>query len=346
MGIIIRFVGFLSLACAGASLLSAAPWDSEVVFRSDVTLVRVDAQVIDGGKRTITDLRAEDFVLREDGRLLPIRNFASEDMPLDVLVLLDVSASMRRHVQRIADASQQALKVLDPRDRIGIMVFDRFTRLRLPFSATQTFQRELDRVMDEEPFSGGTDITRAMLDAASYVQREGRRDARRAIVILTDDQTEFDRNEAAVSLSLARSDAVMCALIAPGYVQTQSAGTVQIARSSGGDAMSINQASALEKTFLRIRQRYSLYFTLPEGVKPGQERNIEVGLADTARLRFTGAEVQYRRVYMVPNASADAARTSVTPKPGERGDPISSPSSKDSDARKSRAQPSEPRDNW
>jgi VWFA-related protein len=313
----IRFVAFLLLACTGASLLSAAPWDSEVVFRSDVTLVRVDAQVSDGGKRTITDLRAEDFVLREDGRPLPIRTFASENMPLDVLILLDVSASMRRHVQRIADASQQALKVLDPRDRLGIMVFDRSTRLRLPFGATQKFQRELDRLMNEERFSGGTDITRAMLDAASYVQREGRRDARRAIVILTDDQTEFDRNEAAVSLSLARADAVMCALIAPGYVQTQSAGTVQIALNSGGDAMSIDQASVLEETFLRIRQRYSLYFTLPEGVKPGQERDIEVGLADAAHLRFTGALVRYRRVYMVPNGSAEAARTPVTPKPRE-----------------------------
>jgi VWFA-related protein len=345
MGIMIRLLGSLSLTCACASLLSAAPWDSEVLFRTDVTLVRVDVQVIDGDKRTVTDLRAEDFVLREDGHLLPIRNFASEDMPLDVLMLLDVSASMRRHIQRIADAAQ-ALKVLDPRDRIGIMVFDRSTRLHLPFSAAEKFQPELDRVIDEERFSGGTDITRAMLDAASYVQREGRRDARRAIVILTDDQTEFDRNEAAVSLSLARTDAVMCALIAPGYVQTQSAGTVQIARNSGGDALSIDQASALEETFLNIRQRYSLYFTLPEGVKPGQERDIEVGLADAAHLRFTAAEVRYRRVYMVPNGSAEGARTSVMPKPGERGDPISSPSSEDSDAKNSRVKPSEPRGNW
>src|SRR5208337_1251540 len=42
-----------------------------------------------------------------------------------------------------------------------------------------------------------------------------RRDARRAIVILTDDQTEFDRDDVAVERALARADAVMCALIAP-----------------------------------------------------------------------------------------------------------------------------------
>lgn len=190
--------------------------DDEVVFRSDVSLVRVDAQVIDSGNRAITHLQAGDFVLREGGRVVPIRNFASEDMPVDVLFLLDVSGSMRPHVQRIADASGQALTVLGKDDRMGIMVFDRSTRVRLGFSSSrQEVQREFDHLLRQERFNGGTDITRAMLDGADYVRREGRRDARRAIVILTDDQTEFDRDDVAVGQALARADAVMCALIAP-----------------------------------------------------------------------------------------------------------------------------------
>jgi hypothetical protein len=248
---------------------------------------------------------------------------------LDIVILLDVSASMGRYVRRIADASQEALKVLDTGDRMGIMVFDRSTRLRLPFSdSRQELQRGLNRLLAEERFNGGTDITRAMLDAASYIRREGRADARRAIVILTDDQTEFDRDEAGVSLALVKADAVMCALIAPGYVQTQTAGTAQIARNSAGEAIPVDQASALEETLLRIRQRYTLYFTLPEGARPGQPRNIEVDLADATRLHFPDAKVRYRRVYMIPNGSAEAART----EPGHRGDSVSAPSNTDDDA--------------
>src|SRR5215471_8288190 len=194
---------------AGGALLVALPGDDEVVFRSDVSLVRVDAQVVDSNNRAITQLNAEDFVLRLDGRVLPIRNFASEGMPVDVLFLLDVSASMRPHVQRIADASGQALKVLGKDDRMGIMVFDRHTRVRLPFSSSrQDVQREFDRLLRQEGFNGGTDITRAMVNAADYIRREGRREARRAIVILTDDQTEFDRNDPVVGQALARADAV------------------------------------------------------------------------------------------------------------------------------------------
>src|SRR5580704_2327659 len=197
----LRTAHILLLASALGTGLSAG--DDDLVFRSDVSLVRVDAQVVDSRNRAITHLHAGDFVLREYGKVEPIRNFASENMPVDVLFLLDVSASMRPHVQRIADASGQALTQLGKDDRMAIMVFDRNTRVRLPFNGSpQEVRREFDRLLRQERFNGGTDITRAMLDAADYIRREGRRDARRAIVILTDDQTEFDRDDVAVGRAL------------------------------------------------------------------------------------------------------------------------------------------------
>src|SRR6266542_6336334 len=95
------FVRFLALTIGAAVFL---PWvqAQDVVFRSDVALVRVDAQVLDRSNRAVTGLSAADFVLREEGRQQEIRNFASENMPVDVLLLLDVSASMRPHVETIA----------------------------------------------------------------------------------------------------------------------------------------------------------------------------------------------------------------------------------------------------
>jgi VWFA-related protein len=359
--------------------------EDEAVFRSDVSLVRVDAQVVDSSNRAITRLLAGDFILREDGRVVAIRNFASEGMPVDVLFLLDVSASMRPHVQRIADASGEALTVLGKDDRMGIMVFDRSTRVRLPLNTSrQEVQREFDRLLRQERFNGGTDITGAMLDAANYIRREGRRDARRAIVVLTDDQTEFDRDDLAVGRALARADAVMCALIAPDAMQyggypgsggqrrggwgtgpglggplggvifgprgggpyggsrypgggggtggphTKSAGTAQIARDSGGDSMSVNDASALEETLARIRQRYTLYFHLPEGVQPGQERNIQADLTPEARRRYPDAEVRYRRIYMSPTGGREASPVNVTRAPSDSGYPAPSASGTDS----------------
>jgi VWFA-related protein len=370
-----RFVYFLVLSCALASAQSAD--DNNVTFHSDVSLVRVDAQVVDSSNRPIIHLHAGDFVLREDGKVVPIRNFAADNMPIDVLFLLDVSGSMRPHVQRIADASGEALNQLNKDDRMGIMVFDRYTRVRLPFnSSKQEVQRAFDRLLREERFNGGTDITRAMLDAADYIGQNGRRDARRAIVILTDDSTEFDRDDIGVGRALTRANAVMCALIAPdampqyggrgggqggplgggpglggplggiifgrgggsrypggggGGQAHQSAGTAEIARDSGGDSMSVNDASALEDTLERLRQRYTLYFNLPEGVQPGRERNIEVDLAPEARRRFSDAEVRYRRTHMSSDNDRDNAPLKVTRAPSDSNYPASTSSSSNSD---------------
>lgn len=377
----LRTAFLVPLICTLVAATMAADDDNQVVFHSDVSLVRVDAQVVDSSNRPIIHLHQSDFVVREDGRVMPIRNFAADNMPIDVLFLLDVSGSMRPHVQRIADASGQALNQLNQEDRMAIMVFDRYTRVRLAFnSSKQEVQHAFDRLLREERFNGGTDITRAMLDAADYIGQHGRRDARRAIVILTDDRTEFDRDDVGVGRALDRANAVMCALIAPdampymgrrrgmggggggpwgggpgmggpglggplggvifgprgggsgypgggGGEHTQSAGTSEIARDSGGDSMSVNDASALEDTLERLRQRYSLYFNLPDGVQPGQERNIEVDLSPEARRRFSDADVRYRRTHMSSTGDRDNTPVRVTRAPADSGYSTSSSSS-------------------
>jgi VWFA-related protein len=371
-------MSYLRSACfvfALAGLAFAA--DDDPVFRSDVALVRVDVQVVGRDNRAITGLRAEDFVLREEGRPQQIRNFAREDMPVDVLLLFDVSASMRPHVERIASAAHQALRALGANDRVAIMVFDRVTRVRLPFlSSRDEVERELETMLRQEDFRGGTDITRGMLDAADYVASHGRRDARRAIVILTDDQTEFERDDARVNRSLEKAGAVLSALIAPDAMRnrtypqgrggrgggswpgngggtwpgggnsggplggiifgrrggnggpgrqpggglngphTKSAGTAEIARQSGGDSLPVDDASALETTLARIRQRYALHFHLPEGAKPGQERTIEVELAEAARRRYPDAELRFRRGYLTSGTTSGTTAVAA-PSPQE-----------------------------
>ena len=100
--------------------------------------------------------------------------------------------------------------------------------------------------------------------------------------------------------------------------RTKSAGTAEIAKQSGGDSMRVDSPAALETTLLRLRQRYALHFNLPEGVKPGQERNIQVQLADAARNRYPGSEVRYRRTYAGGSAQSDPVMVSRTPtSPGQ-----------------------------
>ena len=256
---------------------------------------------------------------------------------------------------------------------------DRTTRVRLPFrNSRDDVERELESLINQENFNGGTDITRALYDAASYISREGRRDARRAIVILTDDQTERNRDVEGVSRALARADCVLSLLLAPDAMgsyypgtggggrngggtwpggstgstlarwrvvdrwtagrhhpgppwpvwrpwtgwpggptmrgpHTSSAETGDIARRSGGDMMPVDDASALETTLERIRQRYALHFNVPPDAKAGEQRNIEVALADNIRRRYPDADVRYRRVYFAPGGGGGTAVAAQAP---------------------------------
>ena len=353
------------LAVLGLACLSQGWADDPVVFRSSVSLVRVDAQVVDRDNRAITNLGPRDFILRENGTPQRIQSVDSENLPVDLLMLLDVSASMRPHIQRIASAAHEAMRQLREQDRVAIMVFDRSTRVRMGFRSSQEdVDREFERLLDQETFHGGTDITRGLLDAADYIRRQGRAEAKKAIVIVTDDQTERNRDVDGVSRALTRADAVLCALIAPDAMQyrnrrypgggppgggypgggypgggypggplggplggiilgrrggypgggypggggagTQSAGTAEIARRSGGDSLPVDEADALRDTLARIRQRYELHFYLPPGVHAGDERSIDLELAGLARSRYPDAQLRYRHEYY---AAADGPST-------------------------------------
>jgi hypothetical protein len=338
--------------------------DAPVTFKSDVALARVDAQVLDQSGRAVSGLESNDFVLRVDGRVVAIRNFASENMPIDILMLLDVSGSMQPHVERMASAAQQALDVLTAKDRVAIMVFDTNTRLRLPFRTSHSeITAELNRVLRSERFNGGTHITHALLDAASYVQREARPDARRAIVILTDDETQDSEDEPRVESALARANAVLGFLQAPyepptmngggrrprtwgggggwpgggtgwpgggggigfpgggpvilgrggpggyGGDRSHTAGTSTIASDSGGDTIRVDEASALEDTLARLRQRYTFNFYFPPGA--ADHAPVRVELAQQARIRYTDAEVHSRQVFISGRGSSEYAGPTV-----------------------------------
>ena len=374
----------LWVALTGPAAVYSA--DDTVVFRSDVSLARVDAQAIDRHNRTITGLRAEDFVLREEGQRRDIRNFASENMPIDILLLLDVSASMRPHVERISNASHDAMRVLAENDRVGIMVFDTFTRLRHPFGSSRTdIDRGLSDVLTQERFNGGTHITHALMSAADYVRREARPEARRAIVILTDDGSQDARNEEGVGRALSRADAVLSFLQAPDLMDQRrpagypgrtgstwpggrwpgggpvilggggrgrlgrypsgrvsgnhSAGTAGIARDSGGDTFSVDDASALEQTLTRLRQRYALHFNSSDTTASSANRAVQVDLTDAARRRHPDAEIRYRRVFLSGTAreagpisitrahmsDANTVRTAANPAPADGMDDLVTP---------------------
>src|SRR5690606_23650888 len=102
--------------------------------------------------------------------------------------------------------------------------------------------------------------------------------------------------------------------------ESHSAGTPEIAQTSGGDSIPVHDASSLETTLSRLRQRYSLYFQLPANAKAREERNIQIALADQKNSRLVSADLRYKSTYISPaNGSAGTVAETVefTPETSE-----------------------------
>ena len=93
-----------SFLCAVSMAAQSAP-----MFRASVALVHVDAEVtLDG--RTLSGLTKDDFRVFDEQRPQTVVHFASEQEPLDLILLFDFSNSMRPVVQSVAAAARQGLQ--------------------------------------------------------------------------------------------------------------------------------------------------------------------------------------------------------------------------------------------
>lgn len=161
-------------------------------LKIDTSLVLVDAAVV--SKRTngmVGDLKREDFQLYEDGRPQEITHFSKEELPLSVVLLLDVSSSVFPVIEKIRDSAQDALAKLKPTDRVAVMLFA--SRAKLTASLT-TNRRTVTNALEDfwenvrEVGSEGTVIGEGVYTAARYLRQKTEPAERRAIILITDDE--------------------------------------------------------------------------------------------------------------------------------------------------------------
>lgn len=300
-------------------LLATAVWAQErATFRTGVSLVHVDAQVTDRDGRLLDGFGRDDFRILEDGKPQPVVQFSAGEEPLDLILLFDISGSMRPKVQQVAAAAREGMQELRPGDRVAIMVFNTRARLLAPFTEDlEAVQRSIQEDVLAEPFGGGTYIQSAVSTAAQQFMRERRTERRRAVLIVTDDMGQRTRRERSVVTELWEADALVTGLIVRSeliqtlqrintithpYMIGLQAGVRGIAEKTGGDFIHSGEpGAAFQESMRRIRRRYSLYFVMPEG-KAGSRRSLRVELTGEAARRHPKVRVRARMGYVVPPA--------------------------------------------
>jgi VWFA-related protein len=132
------------------------PAQEEAPIRVDVNVVNVLCTVSDKRGALVTDLRKEDFEIRENGRKQEIRYFARDtDLPLTIALLMDVSGSVRQALEAEREAAGRFFDVvLRPTDHALLLGFSSTLVLWQDFTSSTARLRSALAQLHAVPFRG------------------------------------------------------------------------------------------------------------------------------------------------------------------------------------------------
>lgn len=312
MLVVISLLALLVPPSSAQQKSSKTPSKTETpLFRAGVSDVRVDVQVTEDN-HPVKDLTASDFKVTDNGQPQNIVYFSREKEPLAVLILLDISGSMKEHVQMMAGRAMEALDYLNPGDRVAIMAFGQRSAVHMGFTDNLAeAARQIATAVDEQSRVGtGTNINPAVLDAANYLDENVGERWRRAILMVTDNLgINYRSPDDVVVGRLLSADIVFNAIVVgrgirPGVPKPGREGNpdftpadvFKFADWTGGDAVRADLRIPFADMIEKIRDRYTLEYHAPES-KPQEYRRIAVSLTDSARMRHRDAEIHARNGY-------------------------------------------------
>ena len=263
------------VAWAGLCLAQAVPTPAPPTFRMDVEAVELDVSVTRGGKH-VPGLTAADFRVLDSGVPQEIELAAAGDLPLNVILALDTSASMAgERFTRLLSGAGAFLTGLRPGDRTALVSFSHRVRVLGGLSNDLVAVRaQLERVTPD----GMTALNDALY--ASLAVAEGAA-GRCALVLFSDGLDNISWTSEADVLEAARASPAVLYVVASSLATLPDEDRRAVARDpreaflkkladvTGGQLVKANSDSALVEAFTRVlaemRARYVLRFT-PQGV--------------------------------------------------------------------------------
>jgi VWFA-related protein len=121
--------------------------------------VQVDAEVVDG-QRQVGGLTQQDFMIFDENRPQQIVYFGHSSVPLEVVLLLDVSGSVQKYLKDIAAIATSALRKLTEQDQVAVMVFSRDTWIEQSMTNDpDEIAQAIEKAAHEQPFGSGPRTT-------------------------------------------------------------------------------------------------------------------------------------------------------------------------------------------
>ena len=243
----------------------------------DVDVVQVTAVVTDDSGRFVPGLRIDDFRVFDDDRPQKLTNFASENIPLELVAAIDVSSSMTAALPIVKTSATRFLSALKSTDQVTVLGFNDniFTLAR-----RSTDQAVRAKAVERLAPWGGTALYDVIIRAADLL---GRQSGRRAMVVFTDGDDQS--SHASMDAVIKRAEASDATIYMIGQGRALEARNLQqlmrhLTSVSGGRAFFSDQPSKLDAIFEEVlddlRHQYLLAYEAPEGARDGQWHRLRV----------------------------------------------------------------------
>jgi len=225
----------------------------------DVDVVQVTVTVTGDNGRFVRGLRRQDFRLYEDNTVQDLTTFVAENVPLEIIVAVDVSGSMTDAMPKVKESVKRFLNAIRPTDRVTVLGFnDSVFTLARPTVDLATRLKAIDRLA---PW-GGTALYDVIVQAFDLL---GRQTGRRALVVFTDGEDLNSRVPIEVAeRRLEASDAVLYPIGQGRAPRLVSLKTIleRLARKSGGRAFFGDNVDKLDGVFTEILDELSNQYLL------------------------------------------------------------------------------------
>jgi VWFA-related protein len=268
------------------------------VIKVNTDLVVFDVEVIDKKtKRIINDVKKDDFEIVEDGVKQQLTYLSRDELPLSIMLLLDVSGSVRAILHDIRNGALNALERLKPEDEVALMPFATKSELVQDFTRDRKLiaQKIVDATVTER-LGSATFLDQALDKAVRRMPRASNPTSRRVIIIVTDNIVGVGWRplKKDVLAGLFETGTVVYGLIVKAAVSKvldvmflgQSRGVNTYVNETGGEMLGADKKeveSRLAEVIDRLRARYTIGYRPSNTTEDGKFRRVEIKISSRGK---------------------------------------------------------------
>jgi len=305
------------------------------VFRVNVHVVQVDAQVLNKKTHSAArELKKEDFEVYEDNVRQQVSSFSQDTLPLSVVLLFDLTDSVRPVLKSLADGAMEALHHLKPEDEVTVMVYAATAQVLQEATTDRALAVAAIEKAGHMESAEAAFFNEGIFQAAEQLTKGNNPSSRRVIIWLTDDvpnipsenatalryrtslKGAMPHTQAEAVRHLLQTSTVVCSLLKQSDISVSEASGLmstpaermlhppgdvyKYAGITGGQVIEFKKKELSEKLALMIddlRMRYTLGYH-PSAQKPkGKYCAIKVKLAPATKKAVGNAVVEARQGY-------------------------------------------------